>query len=84
MRRTTRAITALLLLSYAALGWGYPWDQDMVDQPSAKPQESPAPAEPNAIPIGGGETMPDPTRSTTPKAIYPDCLMVLTSLLHAS
>ncbi len=61
MRRTTRAITALLLLSYAALGWGYPWDQDMVDQPSAKPQESPAPAEPDAIPIVGGETMPDPT-----------------------
>lgn len=60
MRRTTRAIAALVLLGYAALGWGYPWDQDMVDQPSAKPQESPAPAEPNAVPTVGGETLPDP------------------------
>ena len=45
----------LLLCGHAVLAWAYPWDQDMVDQPSAKPQESKAPAEPNAIPIGGTE-----------------------------
>ncbi len=62
MRRTDRMIAALLLLSYATLGWGYPWDQDMVDQPSAKPQKSPAPpAAPDSVPIVGGETMPAPT-----------------------
>ena len=50
----------MLLLGQAGLGWGYPWDQDMVDQPSAKPQRSPAPAEPNSVPIVGGETLPAP------------------------
>ena len=59
--RFTCAITGLLLLGYATLGWGYPWDQDMVDQPSAKPQKSPAPGEPGSVPIVGGETLPAPT-----------------------
>jgi len=61
MRITIRAIAVLLLFSQANLGWGFPWDQDMVDQPGAKPQRSPAPAEPGSIPIVGGETMPAPT-----------------------
>ena len=60
MRRTIRAIAALLILGHATFGWGYPWDQDMVDQPSAKPQESPAPAEPGSVPVVGGETLPAP------------------------
>ena len=61
MRRTTRVIATVLLLGQTALGWSYPWDQDMVDQPSAKPQESPAPAAPDSVPIVGGETLPAPT-----------------------
>ncbi len=61
MRRTTRTIATLLLLGHATLSWGFPWDQDMVDQPSAKPQESPAPMGPGSVPIVGGETMPAPT-----------------------
>ncbi len=55
-----RVIITLLLCAQAAAAWGYPWDQDMVDQPSAKPQESEAPAEPDAIPIGGTEFLPTP------------------------
>ncbi|HLF12527.1 MAG TPA: c-type cytochrome [Gammaproteobacteria bacterium] len=51
----------LLLLGYAATAWSFPWDKDMVDQPSAKPQRSPAPAEPGAVPVVGGETVPAPT-----------------------
>ena len=40
----------------------YPWDQDMVDQPSEKPQESAAPLAPaRSVPITGGETLPAPT-----------------------
>ena len=61
MRSIIRTIAALLLLGQASLGWGYPWDQDMVDQPSAKPQKSPAPMAPDSIPIVGGETLPAPT-----------------------
>jgi len=56
-----RMLLAIFLYAYAAVVWAYPWDQDMVDQPSAKPQESVAPAEPDAIPIGGTETLPTPT-----------------------
>ena len=41
MSSAMRTIATLLLLGQATLGWAYPWDQDMVDQPSAKPQESP-------------------------------------------
>ena len=52
---------ALLLLSWASSGWSNPWDLDMVDQPSPKPQKSLAPPQPNAIPIYGGETVPAPT-----------------------
>ena len=50
----------VLLLGYAAPGASLPWDRDMVDQPSAKPQESAAPAGPGAVPITGGETVPAP------------------------
>ncbi|TDJ70241.1 MAG: cytochrome c [Proteobacteria bacterium] len=61
MRRTTRVIAVVLLVSQAPAGWAFPWDQDMVDQPSAKPQESAAPAGPGSVPIAGGETLPAPT-----------------------
>ena len=60
MKPIRRPGVALLLLAYSAAGWGYPWDQDMVDQPSAKPQESPAPVEPGSVPVGGGEIVPAP------------------------
>ncbi|MEE8308433.1 MAG: cytochrome c [Gammaproteobacteria bacterium] len=55
MKLIKRTAVALLLSGYAASGWGYPWDQDMVDQPSQKPQESRAPADPGAVPVVGGE-----------------------------
>ena len=59
--KITRVIAALLLLGHTGHGWGYPWDQDMVDQPTAKAQKSPSPADPGSVPIVGGETMPSPT-----------------------
>lgn len=61
MRHLLRAATTLMLIGQTAAAWGLPWDQDMVDQPSAKPQEAPAPAEPGAVPVSGGETLPAPT-----------------------
>jgi len=61
MKGLPQATVALMLLSLAAASWGNPWDRDMVDQPIAKAQRSQAPAEPNAIPVGGTETLPAPT-----------------------
>lgn len=55
-----RPIAILFLCAQAVVTGGCPWDKDMVDQPSQKPQESPAPAEPDAIPVGGGEIVPAP------------------------
>ncbi len=62
-----RNLPALLFLAATAPAWGFPWDQDMVDQPSIKPQESITPAEPNAVPVTGGETLPSPS---TEKEIF--------------
>ncbi len=61
MRRTKQIAIALTLLGQAVVGWGYPWDKDMVDQPIAKAQRAEAPAGPDAVPVVGGETLPDPT-----------------------
>ena len=61
MRRTTQVAIASMLLGQSVVGWGYPWDKDMVDQPIAKAQRSEAPAGPDAVPVVGGETLPAPT-----------------------
>ena len=57
------AFSALLLLP-ASLGWTFPWDKDMVDQPSEKAQESVAPPGPGSVPISGGESVPLPLTDT--------------------
>jgi mono/diheme cytochrome c family protein len=52
----------LFVLTGAVAAGGCPWDKDMVDQPSVKPQERLAPAEPHdSVPTVGGETLPAPT-----------------------
>ena len=54
-------VLIFLLATVAATPVGaYPWDQDMVDQPSEKAQESIAPPGPGSVPINGGETLPIP------------------------
>ena len=50
-------LPALLTAMQAA---AFPWDKDMVDQPSEKPQESVAPPGPGSIPTDGGEPVPAP------------------------
>ena len=59
MKRAGLVIAAALLLLPVSLG-AYPWDKDMVDQPSEKAQESVAPPDPGAVPVDGGEAMPLP------------------------
>lgn len=53
-------LLTLLLIGPVTLAWAYPWDQDMVDQPSEKAQESIAPPGPGSVPREGGETVPLP------------------------
>lgn len=51
---------AVLAIAQASAVWAYPWDKDMVDQPSEKAQESVAPPGPGSVPTDGGETVPLP------------------------
>lgn len=60
MKAPTILIFATLMMMPSSLGWAYPWDKDMVDQPSEKPQESVAPPGPGSVPVDGGETVPQP------------------------
>jgi mono/diheme cytochrome c family protein len=54
-------ILTILILPVMPLSVGaYPWDQDMVDQPSEKAQESAAPPGPGSIPTDGGEIVLQP------------------------
>ena len=55
----------IVLLLVPVIASPLPWDKDMVDQPSAKPQESIAPPEPaTSIPVHGSEIVPAPTNQT--------------------
>ncbi|MGH8166368.1 MAG: c-type cytochrome, partial [Woeseiaceae bacterium] len=58
--KPSRLLVFSIMTGSASLGWAYPWDQDMVDQPSEKPQESVAPPGPGSVPVDGGETVPRP------------------------
>ena len=59
-KRSSHVIALPVLLSLTAVAGAFPWDKDMVDQPSAKPQESEAPMDAAGVPVAGGETMPTP------------------------
>jgi mono/diheme cytochrome c family protein len=61
MRWPTAAALTVALLGHAAAALAFPWDKDMVDQQSVKPQEAPVPAAPlAAVPVSGAETLPAP------------------------
>ena len=61
MGQMKHIVTVVALLAISVVGWAFPWNQDMVDQPVAKPHRGQAPAGPGSIPIEGGETLPAPT-----------------------
>lgn len=58
MRRVICIMVILLLSGHTSLTWGFPWNKDFVDQLAFKAQEFLAPAEPNGVPVTGGETLP--------------------------
>lgn len=60
MKRVSLVFYFLLATVAATPVGAYPWDQDMVDQPSEKAQESIAPPGPGSVPVNGGETLPIP------------------------
>jgi len=55
-----RCVLIFSLSGAAGHALAFPWDKDMVDQPSIKPQESVAPDAADGIPVEGGETLPAP------------------------
>lgn len=61
MKTPAVLILAVFIMLQPAPGRAYPWDKDMVDQPSEKPQESVAPPGPGSVPTDGGETVPLPS-----------------------
>lgn len=81
MRRGIFASLALVLLAPAA--WSFPWDKDMVDQPSEKAQESVAPPGPGSVPIEGGETLPLPLTDDE-AADMKDAAAAIQNPVHAS
>jgi mono/diheme cytochrome c family protein len=60
MKRLKLLLLVIGITGPMSFAWAYPWDQDMVDQPAEKAQESIAPAGPGSVPISGGETVPIP------------------------
>jgi mono/diheme cytochrome c family protein len=60
VKKSRLLIIFALMIMPTSLAWTYAWDQDMVDQPSQKAQESIAPPGPGSVPINGGETVPLP------------------------
>jgi mono/diheme cytochrome c family protein len=53
-------LATLALFSIPDTGWGLPWDKDMFDQPSIKPQETAVKIPPSSIPLGAVEPLPVP------------------------
>lgn len=60
MKAAHLMILAALVVCTAEPARAYPWDQDMVDQPSEKPQRHEAPQGPGSVPVDGGEPVPAP------------------------
>ncbi len=54
-RTYLRHILAAALLWIPIAGWAFPWDQDMRDQPSTKPQESTVVTSKTSVPTEGKE-----------------------------
>ena len=60
MSNIVRSSVAIALLSVTSAALAFPWNKDMVDQPSEKAQESVSPPDPGSVPVNGGETLPLP------------------------
>jgi mono/diheme cytochrome c family protein len=59
-QRLLQVIGVACLLAVPGTGVTLPWDKDMVDQPSVKPQESQVASTPTSVPAGGRDDYPPP------------------------
>ncbi|MFQ5549487.1 MAG: c-type cytochrome [Woeseia sp.] len=59
-RRISELAIALCLIAIPATGITLPWDKDMRNQPSVKPQESQVSTVSSAVPVGGKDGFPPP------------------------
>jgi S-disulfanyl-L-cysteine oxidoreductase SoxD len=55
-----RFVAALALLGCSTFAAAFPWNKDMVDQPSPKPQAERPPPGPGSVPTTGVEIVPAP------------------------
>ncbi|MEE8233489.1 MAG: cytochrome c [Gammaproteobacteria bacterium] len=60
MKQTRTSLIFLLLLLLPDTAITLPWDEDMRDQPSVKPQESKVETAPESVPTTGEEPTPPP------------------------
>ena len=60
LKRSSSLILAACLLVIPVTGLTLPWDKDMEDQPSMKPQDSVIASNEATIPVGGKDEYPPP------------------------
>jgi len=58
--RLTPVVSVVCLLAVPGTGVTLPWDKDMVDQPSMKPQDSVVETNQTSVPVGGKDDYPPP------------------------
>ncbi len=60
LRRSSGLVGVACLLAIPGTGVTLPWDKDMQDQPSMKPQESLVETNQTSVPVGGKDGYPPP------------------------
>ena len=58
--RLTPVVSVVCLLAVPGTGVTLPWDKDIVDQPSMKPQDSVVETNQTSVPVGGKDDYPPP------------------------
>ena len=58
--RLSHLATVAFLLAIPGSGVTLPWDKDMQDQPSMKPQDSLVETNPTSVPVAGKDRYPPP------------------------
>lgn len=60
MKFSLSPLVLIIALAIPGIGWALPWDEDMRNQPSVKPQESQVTTNASSVPIEGDEPISSP------------------------